>query len=337
VAQLLLILINITMAITQTVVRRRTLSFFEMAQTAFALLIGIAGVAWVFRNNGDAMLALGISGLIGGVACYAMSFLLFDRTSQWNFRAWASYGLCLVLAGTFLPFSGSGFWVVWCGCAVACCWAAMATRRPTLGLHGAVYLLLGSAVSQATSQPLSPLFGIRNVPFQWLVCVGVLASAMLSWVAIDRSWPGETARWRKQASSLAISANIVWILSGMAVRALILVWQAAAKGQGSRIPADSLGTVVLTTFSLALAWACAHWPKRELVWLVYGLMGLGAGKLATRDFMNERNLTLVISLLFYGTALMLLPRILHRMGRAKGTRAWGAAGDTNLPVGHTRS
>ena len=319
-AQLLLILIYITTAVTQTVVRRRTLTFFEMGQAAAVLLIGIAGVAWVFRSNGTAMLALGISGLIGGVACYTISFLLFDRSSQWNFRAWTSYGLCLVLGGTFLPFSGSGFSVVWCGCAVACCWAAMATRRPTLGLHGAVYLLLGSAVSQATSQPLWPLFGIGNVPFQSLVSVGVLVCAMLSWVAIDRSWPGETAQWRKQVSSLAIAANIVWILSGIAVRALILIWQAAARGQGGRIPADSLGTVVLTTFSVAQAWACAYWRKPELVWLVYGFMGLGAWKLATRDFMNERNLTLVISLLFYGSALILLPRILHRMGRARGTR-----------------
>jgi hypothetical protein len=316
-AQLLLILIYIASAITQTVVRRRTLTLFEVAQTAFALLIGIAGVVWVFRGNTAVMLALGISGLIGGVACYAISFLLFDYSSRWNFRAWASYGLCLVLAGSFLPFSGSGFWIVWCGCAVACCWVAMAARRPTLGLHGAVYLVLGAAVSQATSQPLSPLFGMRNVPFHWLVSVGVLASAMLSWVAVDKSWPGETAQWRKPVSSLAISANIVWILLGIAVHTLILVWQAAARGPSGRIPTDSLGTVVLTTFSVGLAWAYGHWPKRDLVWLTYGLLGLGAWKLATRDFVNEHDLTLVISLLFYGSTLILLPPMLHRRGRAE--------------------
>jgi hypothetical protein len=311
-AQLLLIVIYISTAVTQAVARRRTLTFFEMVQTASALLIGMGGVVWVFNSNGAAMLALGISGLIGGLACYVISFLLFDLGNKWNFRAWSTFGLCLVLAGTFLPFSTSGFWVLWCGCAVACCWAAMAARRPTLGLHGVVYLVLGAAVSGATSQSLWALFGSESVPFQWLVSCGVLAAAMLSWVAITMSWPGETAHWRKQVSSLAVAAIIVWILSGIAVRTLILVWEAVAKGQNGRIPADTLGTVVLITFSVALAWASSHWPKRELVWLVYGFMGLGAWKLLTRDFINERNLTLVISLLFYGGALIFLPRMLPR-------------------------
>jgi len=309
--QLLLILIYITTAITQTGIRRRTFSVPEMAQTASALLIGIGGIVWVFKSNGTAMLTLGICGLICGVACYALSFLLFDQ-NKWNFRAWATYGLFLVLAGTSLLFTGSGFWVLWCGCAIACCWTAMIARRPTLGLHGAVYLLLGSAVSDATRQPLSLLFGSGNLPFQWLVSLGVLAAAMFSWVAVARSWPGDTAPWRKQVSSLAISANVVWILSGIAVRTLISVWQFTAKGQSDRIPADSLGTVVLTTFSVALAWAGTRWPARELVWLAYGFMGLGAWKLATRDFVNERNLALVISLLCYGGALILLPRILRK-------------------------
>jgi hypothetical protein len=40
-------------------------------------------------------------------------------------------------------------------------------------------------------------------------------------------------------------------------------------------------------------------------------MAIGAYKLATRDFMNERNLPLVVSLLCYGGALIMLPRMLR--------------------------
>ena len=188
----------------------------------------------------------------------------------------------------------------------------MAARRPTLGLHGALYLTLGAAVSGAAGQPLSTLFGAGNTPVQWLVSVGVLVAAMLAWAAIAMSWPGEVARWRKQLSSLTIAANITWLLSGIAGHTLILVWLAAGGARAGRIPADTLGTVVLTAFSVALAWASTYWPKRELVWLVYGFMCLGAWKLATRDFVNERNLALVISLLFYGGALILLPRMLRK-------------------------
>ncbi len=276
-AQLLLILIYVATAATQSVVRRRTLTFCEMAQTASALLIGIGGVVWVFKSNGGAMLALGISGLISGLACYLISFLRFDRSDKWNFRAWATFGLSLVLAGTFLPFSGAGFWALWCGCAVVCSWAAMGARRPTLGLHGAIYLTLGAAVSGAASQALSILFGDGKAPFHWLVSVGVLAAAMASLAAIAWSWPGEGSLWRKQVSLFAISANITWILSGIAGHALILIWLGVARAWAERIPADTLGTVVLTIFSVALAWASAHWSKRGLPGLCMDLWVLALG------------------------------------------------------------
>jgi hypothetical protein len=48
------------------------------------------------------------------------------------------------------------------------------------------------------------------------------------------------------------------------------------------------------------------------VWLAYCLMALAAWKLVARDFQHERNLALVVSLLFYGGTLILLPRILQR-------------------------
>ncbi len=310
-AQLLLIAIYIASAVTKTLVNRRTLGFPEMTQTACALLIGIGGMVWVFGTHAAAMMALGVAGLIGGIACYAIAFLLVAE-SKWNFRAWASYGLFLVLAGTSLLFSGYGFWALWCACSVACCWAAMAARRPTLGLHGAVYLLLGSAVSGASGQSLPPLLGIGTASFEWLVPLCVLAAAMLSWVAIFRSWPGDVALWRKRAASFAISSIISWILAGAAARVLILSWLMLAERTRGPVPAGTIGTVVLATFAVALAWAGARWPLRELVWLAYGFMGLGAWNLAARDFVNERDLTLIISLLFYGGALILLPRMLHR-------------------------
>ncbi len=307
-AQLLLILIYIAMAVSQTVIRRRTLTVFETAQTASALLIGMGGIVWVFKNNNAAMLELGISGLIGGLACYVASFLLFDHTNKWNFRAWTTFGLFLVLAGTFLPFSGSGFWLLWAACAIVSSWLAMGTRRPTLGLHSAVYLTLAAAVSGASSQPARMLFGEWSLSFPWLVTIGALAAAIVSWAAIAMSSPADAARWRQQISSLVIAANIAWILSGIAVYALV---SATAGVWVGRIPSDTFATVALTSLSMALTWAGSRWRMRPLVWVAYGLMGIGAWKLATRDFLHEHNLTLVVSLLFYGCALIVLPRILR--------------------------
>jgi hypothetical protein len=310
-AQLTLALIYIATAVTQTVVRRRTLAFAEMAQTAAALSIGIGGAVWVFKDQRAVMLGLGIAALSGGVAFYAAAFRLFERDNKWNFRALATFGLFLVLAGIFLPFPRSEFWILSCACAVACCWAARALTLPTLGLHGAVYLLLGSAAAGATDQPLGVLFAAGPASFAWLQSIGVLLAAAVSWAAIAGIATGGPGRWRNQISSLALAAHVVWIAAGLVVYAVLAPWRTAVGGESGGIPADTLGTVVLTGLSLTLAWAGTRWRKPELVWLLYGLMALGGYKLAIRDFMNEHNLALVVSLLCYGGALIVLPRMLR--------------------------
>lgn len=316
--QLALALIYVGTAVSQTVVRRRTLAFAEMAQTGAALLIGIGGAAWVFKEHRAVMLGLGIAALAAGIAFYAVSFLLFERDNKWNFRALATFGLFLVLVGIFLPFSRSEFWILSCVCAVACCCIARALVLPTLGLHGAVYLLLGSAVAGATSQPLPVLFAIGVGPVEWLASIGVLLAAAVSWVAIAGISPGAPSHWRNQITSLALAAHVVWITAGLAVYAVLAMWRTVIGGKSGSVPADTLGTVVLMGLSLALAWVGTHLKKPELVWLLYGFMALGGYKLAIRDFINEHNLPLVVSLLCYGGALIVLPRML---------RAKSAAGD----------
>jgi len=310
-AQLALALIYIATAVIQTVVRRRTLGFAEMAQTLAALLIGIGGAAWVFKEHPAVTLGLGIGALAGGMAFYAVAFRLFERDNKWNFRALATFGLFLVLTGIFLPFPRSEFWILSCTCAAACCWAARALGLPTLGLHGAVYLLLGSAAASATSQPLAILFGVGSGSPLWLPSISVLLAAVVSWAAIAGIAPGGPGHWRNQVSSLALAGHIVWITGGLAAYAILATWRAVVGGASGSVPADTLGTVVLTGLSLTLAWVGTHWRRPELVWLLYGLMALGGYKLAIRDFINEHNLALVVSLVCYGGALIVLPRMLR--------------------------
>ncbi len=313
-AQLILVVIYAAGAIAQSIFRGRALALVEIFQTALALVTGLGGMVWVFHARPTVLLALGVAALSGGLASYAVSFLLFDRENKTNFRAWSSFGLVLVLAGTFLPFSGSSFWALWCVCAVVCCWVALARRLPTLGLHGAIYLLLGAALSRAAGQSLLQLFGAASSPFSWTAALVVLAASAASWAAIELSPPAPSAPWRKVAASLAIAASFALVFAGAAIHALVSAWRTA--------PRATLGTAVLTTLSVALAWVSARWRKREGGWLVYGLMAIGAYKLVMRDFPEERNLTLVVSLLFYGGALILLPRLLQRAraAEAAGTR-----------------
>jgi len=94
----------------------------------------------------------------------------------------------------------------------------MASRRPTLGLHGATYLLLGAVASGGMVQPLSRLFSGEGSPPQWWSAALLVASAVAAWVAIANSSPGETAHWRNQATSFTLAAIVTWILAGAAAQ-----------------------------------------------------------------------------------------------------------------------
>ena len=316
-AQISLIAIYGVSAAIRTLVQLRTFSGMETAQTGAALAIGIGGIARMGAGHSTGMLLLGLSALAAGVGSYVVSFVIAAPRSNWNFRAWATFGLFLVLYGTWLPFAGAALWILWCACAAACCWTARIARKPTLGLHGALCLLLATTVSGAAAEASSQLFGAAGARFQWLVAAVVLASALLSWIAIDGSPAGETAHWRRQFSFFAVSAVISFLIAGVAVRSLAGILK--AWHEAYRVPADTLATVVLTVICVALAGAAVRSGRRELAWVVYAGMIMTAWKLASCDFPREHNLTLVVSLLFYGCALMVIPPILQRRRAASST------------------
>jgi len=237
---------------------------------------------------------------------------MFAHDNKWNFRAWATFGLFLALTGISLPFSRTGFWILCCVCAAVGCWTARRFRLPTLGLHGAVYLAVGSAAAGATGQSLQVLFGGGAV--EWRTSIAIIGAGIVSWAAIARISSDGDARWRNRLSSLAVAAHLAWITAALAASAALGIWKAAFGAVTA--PADTLATVILTGMSLALAWLATRWGRREFAWLLYGLMALCAYKLAIRDFRTEHNIALVISLLSYGVALILLPRLLRTKSTA---------------------
>ena len=71
----------------------------------------------------------------------------------------------------------------------------------------------------------------------------------------------------------------------------------------------TLRTAVLAGAALLLAWAGARWNRQELSRLIYPAMLLGAYRLIAIDLHQDRNPALFLSLLFYGAALMILPKL----------------------------
>ena len=69
--------------------------------------------------------------------------------------------------------------------------------------------------------------------------------------------------------------------------------------------------MVLVAGALLLAWSADRWHSTELRPIVYLIMCLGAYRLFAVDLSQDRKLALVLSLLFYGATLMILPRWIH--------------------------
>ena len=71
-------------------------------------------------------------------------------------------------------------------------------------------------------------------------------------------------------------------------------------------------TAVICASALILGILGARRNRVELIWLAYATIVLGTLKLFLEDLRFGNALTLVISLLFYGLILILLPRLTKR-------------------------
>jgi chromate transport protein ChrA len=93
---------------------------------------------------------------------------------------------------------------------------------------------------------------------------------------------------------------------------------AAIVGLASRhfeLAASSLSvirTVVICAVALALGFLSSLQRRIELAWLAYAAVALGTLKLLMEDLRFGNAASLVVSLLFYGLILILLPRVTKR-------------------------
>jgi len=124
-----------------------------------------------------------------------------------------------------------------------------------------------------------------------------------------------------QASEEGWRARILWVVPAAVVTsaaaALVVIAIAdMAAGELSASRLSMLRTVVTCVMALGLGYAGSRWNRIELGWVAYGAIGLGALKMVAEDLRFGNAATLMVSLLFYGLILILLPR-LTRFGRVE--------------------
>ena len=68
-------------------------------------------------------------------------------------------------------------------------------------------------------------------------------------------------------------------------------------------------TVVTCALALALRFAGSRTDRRELIWVSYAAIALGAVKLIFEDFRQSHPAAMAVSLVCYGAFLILAPRL----------------------------
>jgi hypothetical protein len=286
-------------------VMNRKLTFAEVAQTTVA----VALATWVSlrATHGGSSRALGAAFLMLAVACYWGALTRFSGAeARRNRRVSASYGAGLVVAGILLLLSGNFQAVALSVAAMSAVAVFARTRYWSLGIHGTLYLLAAGIACGLFTYASSALAGKVPTWPGWSFWVVVL-SGLVSYVLGSRA-SGEG--WR---------ARMLWVLPaavvGSAVAALAVAGFAGLSSMevsASRL--SMVRTVVTCVIALGLGYAGSWWNRVELGWVAYGAIGLGALKLVVEDLRFGSAGTLMVSLLFYGLILILLPR-LTRFGR----------------------
>jgi hypothetical protein len=284
----------------------RKWTFGEVAQAVVAFGLG----TWVslLATQGGASTAFGVIFLALAMPCYWGALKRFaDPEMRWNRRVCGSYAAALMLAGIFLVFAGNLRAVSLSFAAVAAVMLFARTGYLTVGIHGTLYLVVASIMGGLFGYARRAL--VETVPAWpegsfWAVLLAGLVSYSVGARARGEGW----------------KTRLLWVapaaVAGVALAALMVAGIVALPVETSASRLSVVRTAVTCVMALGLGYAGSRWNRVELGWLAYAAIGLGALKLVLEDLRFGNAGTLMVSLLFYGLILILLPKV-TRFGRVE--------------------
>jgi hypothetical protein len=293
--------------VVRAFVMKREMTVTELLQAGIAFVLG----TWVSirATHGGSAGVLGALFLTMAIVCYWGALKRFaGAETQRNRRVSALYAVGLVLAGSSLLFQRELRVVLLSVGAVSAVLVFTRTKYLSLGIHGTFYLLMAGVQCGLFGYAGAALAG--RVPAWpgwsfWVVAVaGVMSYALGSRV--------EGKGWRSRGLWV-VPAGVV----GSTVAAVVVAGIAGlSAGELSASRLSMVRTVVTCVIALGLGYAGSRWNRVELGWVAYGAIGFGALKLVLEDLRFGNAATLMVSLLFYGLILILLPK-LTQFGRVE--------------------
>jgi hypothetical protein len=285
---------------------RQRMTIFEMAQGVLAFALAAFGVMRASHNS--AAPELGLLCLLLAAVCYWGTLARFaEEEYVRNRRVTATWAGALLLVGSLLSLPGQLQVPFLCLAAVGAAFVYTRTRKLTLGMHASLYLAAATAISPLPVYAGNALAGaVPSSPPPLGVWI-VTASAVLCY-AIGSRMPEDQRRRR-----------LLWVvpaaLVGFAVAALAVVGIVSLAARRLQLDASHLSvirTVVNCALALLLGYIGFRWKHIELGWVAYASVVFGTLKLLLEDLRFGNAASLVVSLLFYGLILILLPRLTRR-------------------------
>ncbi len=134
------------------------------------------------------------------------------------------------------------------------------------------------------------------------------ASAALCYTFGSR---GTQAALPKRRLLWALPAALVGFTAAALV-VVAIVWLATSRFELSPSRLSVVRTIVNCALALSLGFLGSRWKRLELGWVAYAAVAFGTLKLLFEDLRIGNAASLVVSLLFYGLVLIVLPRLTRR-------------------------
>lgn len=285
-------------------VLRHRITVFEIGQGIAVFALTAYGTLRATR--GSISIFLGILFFLLAAACYWGALWRFSEAEHTrNRRVCATWSAGLVLAGCFLLFATNPQILFLCVAASAAALFYTRTTRLSLGVHASCFLAAAAAIS-----PLPAYFGnalagvVPNSPSStvWLVIASALACSVVGLRTQD-------TRSQRRALWITPLALVSVAAASLLVVAVVKVSAGRMELGASRL--SVIRTIVICALALTLGFLGSRWKRVELSWIAYAAVAFGTLKLLFEDLRFGNAASLVVSLLFYGLVLILLPRLMR--------------------------
>jgi hypothetical protein len=283
----------------------RPIAVVDILQGTLAFMIAIFSAA---RSTMDLITPLlGAFFLVLAGGCYWGALSRFaNQLYVRNHRASSTWAAILLIAGAFLLFPTTIQVLFLCLAAVAVTFVYTRTSKISVGLHATLFLAAGAVASPLPQYAMNALAGIVPAAPDW--GVWAMAGSAMTCYLIGAQTPELIARrralWIFPAALLGSAATAVAVAA--------IVWLALGRLELSASRLSVIRTVVICVVALSSGFISRRWRRSELGWVAYAAVALGTLKLLFEDLRFGNAASLVISLLFYGLVLIMLPRLTHR-------------------------